>query len=166
MDTLTHKYLTKLRIISKIPENGRIDITRNDLNIYNDNVLGWVLRKIHGDNKENAAKYLMDLYREISSFSDQYMYNITNETDACVKLKKIIILISFTEKLKDSLSGIRNLIGTYKQYIKIVSILECVEQDIIIPLFNTLVNFIPEDQHTDSIKIDPVLLKIPITRYI
>ena len=34
MDNLILKYLTTLKIISQIPEHGRIDTTHNEINIY------------------------------------------------------------------------------------------------------------------------------------
>ena len=152
METVIHTYLTRLRIISKIPSNGKIDITNNDLNIYYNSIPNWIRRKIQGDNKDNATKYLMDLYREINEFSDQLMYNINTEDDPINKRKKIIMLVSLAEKIKESLMGIRNLIGTYKDYLKTVSLLECLEQDIIIPQFRVLKSFIPDSYHTTILK--------------
>lgn len=152
METVTHSYLCKLRIISKIPVNGRLDTTHNDLNIYYGGLLGWFFRKAYGDNKESATKYLIDLYREINSFSDQLMYNITTEQNEIRKRKKITMLVSLAEKIKESLTGIRNLIGTYKNYLKIVSLLECLEQDLIIPQYRNLINFIPITYHTEILK--------------
>ena len=34
MESLTQRYLTRLRLISKIPEGGKISTVNNDLNIY------------------------------------------------------------------------------------------------------------------------------------
>lgn len=155
MNNILHTYLTKLRIISKIPVNGKIDITNNDLNIYYDSVMNWMLRKFHGDNKYNATKYLTDLYREINSFSDQLMYSIESEMNNVTKIKKINMLVSLAEKIKESMFGIKNLIGTYKEYLKVISLLECLEQDIILPQYRSIKKFIPEDYHT-------IILKTPI----
>ena len=152
METSIHLYLTKLRIISKIPTNGKIDTTNNDLNIYTNNISNWIWRKLQGDSKTNATKYLNELYKEINSFSDQLMSNINTEIDEMRKIKKFIMLVSLTEKIKESLNGIRNLIGTYKDFLKTISILECLEQDIIIPQYRILKNFIPEQYHTDIIR--------------
>jgi hypothetical protein len=163
MESVTHSYLCKLRIISKIPINGRLDTTHNDINIYYGGVIGWVFRKVYGDNKENATKYLIDLYREINSFSDQLMYNITTEQNSIRKRKKINMLVSLTEKMKESLTGIRNLIGTYKTYLKIVSLLECLEQDLIIPQYKTLLKFIPVIYHTEILKSEITFSHIHMT---
>ena len=80
MDNILHQYLTKLRIISKIPENGRLNTTQNDLDIYYDTFTSWMWRKISGDSKDCTTKYLINLYREINSFSDQLMHNILIKT--------------------------------------------------------------------------------------
>jgi hypothetical protein len=152
METVTHSYLTKLRIIAKIPENGKLDTTQNDLNIYDATFWNWVWRKFQGDSKAIAVKYLTDLYREITSFSDQLMHNINTESNILRKNKKLVMLVSLTEKIKESLVGVRNLSGTYKNFLKTVSLLECVEQDIVIPQYRILKAFIPENYHTDVIK--------------
>lgn len=149
METVTHSYLTKLRIISKIPENGKLDTTQNDINIYYGTLINWVWRKFQGDSKTTAVKYLTDLYREVNSFSDQLMQNITVEANDLRRNKKLVMLVSLTEKIKESLTGVRNLANTYKNFLKIVSQLECLEQDIIIPQYRILKNFIPENYHTD-----------------
>ena len=154
MENVVHGYLTKLRIISKIPVNGKMDITKNDLNLYDDSVRNWIWRKYHGDCKHNSVKYLTELFKEINAYSDQLIYNIEIECDDNIKHKKYILLVSITEKIKESLVGIRNLIGTYKDYIKVVSVLECLEQDIIIPQIIILKDFIPEQYHTHIIKSD------------
>jgi len=152
MENILHTYLTRLRLISKIPVNGRLDTTKNDLNIYYGGLFGWMYRKVCGDNKESATKYLINLYREINSFSDQLMYNIDTEQSETRKRKKMTMLVSLTEKLKESLTGIRNLIGTYKDYLKIVSLLECLEHDLVIPQYRTLLKFIPSILHTEILK--------------
>ena len=151
MDTILYNYLTKLRIISKIPENGRLDTTQNDLNIYYATVSNWIWRKFNGDSKDATTKYLTNLYREIISFSDQLMCNISTETNSFNKNKKMIMLVALVEKIKESISGIRNLIYTYKDYSKVVSVLECLEQDIIIPQYNVLRNFIPDKYFIDDL---------------
>lgn len=152
MENRLHLYLCKLRIISKIPVGGKLDISYNDINIYYGGFVGWIYRKISGDSKDNAAKYLIELYKEINEFSDQLMYNIQTETNNIIVIKKTNMLVSLTEKLKESLTGILNLIDTYKHYLKIVSLFECLEHDVIIPQYKTLLNFIPVIYHTNILK--------------
>ena len=152
MDSIAHEYLTKLRIISKIPENGQLDTTNNDLNIYSPTLLSWLWRKFQGDGKTNSVKYLLDLYKKINLFTDQLIIDIINEKSETKKRKNMILLVSITEKLKESLKGINHLSGTYKDFPKIVSMIECIEQDIIIPQYNYILNKIPENYHTKILK--------------
>lgn len=161
METMNHSYLSKLRIISKIPEHGKLDTTHNDINIYYASTFNWVCRKIQGDSKHNAVKYLTILYREINTFSDQLMCNIANEQDVVKKHKKLTMLASLTEKIKESLNGIRNLTGTYKDYLKVVSLLECLEQDIIIPQYKILKDFLPDKYCTEIIN-NPLPSSLPL----
>ena len=153
MDNTLYIYLSKLRIISKIPINGKLNICNNDLNIYNDTFINWVTRKINGDSRESSTKYVIELYKEIINFSDQMMYSISSDIDDSHKMKKMNMLISLTEKLKESLNGIQHLIGTYKYDIKITSMLECLEQDVILPQYRIIKNFIPSEYHTDLLNI-------------
>lgn len=152
MENVLHLYLCKLRIIGKIPVGGKIDITNNDLNIYTPNFFNWVYRKVNGDCKDNAALYLLNLYKDVINISEQVMYEIELERSEILKKKKFSILISLTEKLKESIYGIKNLIDTYKNYLKITSQLECLEHDVIIPHYKRLINFIPSEFHTDILK--------------
>jgi hypothetical protein len=152
MENRLHLYLYKLRIVSKIPVGGKLDITYNDINIYYGGFIGWVYRKLSGDNKDNAAKHLIDLYKEINEFGDQLMYIIQSETNKILIIKKLNMLVSLTDKLKESLVGVRNLIGTYKQYLKVVSLLECLEQDVIIRQYNALIDFIQNIYTAHDIK--------------
>lgn len=152
MDNILHQYLTKLRIISKIPKHGKLDTTYNDLNIYYDSITNWIWRKMNGVSKETSTKYLMDLFREINAFSNQLMYNIDTEKNAIDKDQKMNMIVSLTEKIRESLGGIRNLIGTYNGFLKTVAMLECLEHDIIYPQYNTLKKFIPEEYHSELLK--------------
>jgi hypothetical protein len=154
MNSILHVYLCRLKIIANLPINGKFDTANNDLNIYYNSLSGWVWRKFNGDNKEQTTKYLMEFYSEISTFSEQTMYNIKIEKNVIKRHKKMMMLVSLTEKIKESLYGIKNLINTYKGFLKTVSLLECLEQDIIIQLFNELKQFIPPYYHTEIIKMN------------
>jgi hypothetical protein len=152
MDTLLHSYLCKLKIIAKLPENGRFDTSNNDITIYANTLYNWARRKIIGYSKEDTTKYLVELYREIKGFADQIMYNIATEHNTSVKISKMSMLISLAEKIKESLTGIKNLIDTYKGFYTTVSRLECLEQDIITPLYIAIKFFIPSQYHTKVLR--------------
>lgn len=152
IETTGYNFLCKLKILSKIPIDGKLNIINNDLNIYDGTFISWLSRKLYSDNKDNAVKFLIDLYRDILLFTGQLICDINSEYDENKKLKKILLLVSLTEKLKESTIGIHNLINTYKDFLKTVSILECLEHDIIIPHIDLLIKFIPVKYHTELIK--------------
>jgi hypothetical protein len=152
LDHAGHNYLCKLRILSKIPIEGKLIIINNDLNIYDGTFLSWASRKLYSDNKDTVVKYLTDLYRDIIIFTEQLMCSIHSEQSECKKIKKIVMLVSITEKLKESILGIHNLMNTYKDFLKTVSMLECIECDLINPHIALLVNFIPDEHKTEIIK--------------
>ena len=152
MEIMSHQYLTKLRIIAKIPENGQLDLTNNDLNIYNPTMMNWFYRKIQGDGKLNTVAYLSIFYREINGFTTELMKSISVEQNKNVKVNKLILLNRMAEKIKESTIGIENLMKTYSHYHKIISTLESIQQDIIENQLNSIITFIPENFKTNIIR--------------
>ena len=148
MEIIAHQYLTKLRIIAKIPENGQLDLTNNDLNIYSPTIINWVYRKLQGDGKLNTVAYLRTFYREINGFTTELMKSIEVEQNAIVKSHKTILLTSLAEKIKESTIGVENLVKTYRHYHKIISTLESIQQDIIENQLKNIIMFIPENFKT------------------
>jgi hypothetical protein len=144
MEIIAHQYLTKLRIIAKIPENGQLDLTNNDLNIYNPTIINWFYRKLQGDGKLNTVAYLRTFYREINSFTTELMKSIEVEHNTIVKSHKTILLTSLAEKIKESTIGVENLVKTYRHYHKIISTLESIQQDIIENQLKNIIMFIPK----------------------
>lgn len=152
MEIIAHQYLTKLRIISKIPENGQLDLTNNDLNIYNPTILNWVYRKLQGDGKLNTVTYLRSFYREVNGFTTDLMKSIDVEQNELNKSRKIILLTSLAEKIKESTIGVDNLVKTYRHYHKIISTLESIQQDIIENQLKNIIMFVPEKFKTEVLK--------------
>jgi hypothetical protein len=152
METIAHQYLTKLRIISKIPENGQLDLTNNDLNIYDPGLVNWINRKLQGDGKMNTVSYLRTFYREINSFTTELMKSIEVEQNSIRKDRKTVLLASLAEKVKVSTVGVENLMKTYRLWHKIISTLESIQQDIIENQLKTVILFLPEKYKTDTLK--------------
>ena len=152
MDSIVHQYLTKLRIIAKVPENGQLDLTNNDLNVYNPSLVGWIYRKLYGDGKKNSVVYLLSFYRELNVFTTDLMKSINIDDQKTSKMHKLTILTILAEKIKGSTVGIENLTHTYRKYHKVVSILESIRQDIIDIQLNNIISFIPNDIKTETIR--------------
>jgi hypothetical protein len=144
MEPIAHNYLTKLRIISKIPENGQLDLTNNDLNIYSPGLVSWIHRKISGDGKINTVGFLRSFYREIILFTDEIMASISMEPNRATKRSRYVLLATLAKKIKESQSGFINLKRTYQNYPKIISMLESIEQDLIETQLQCISAFLPK----------------------
>jgi hypothetical protein len=152
MEVIAHQYLTKLRIVSKIPENGQLDLTNNDLNIYSPTLVNWIYRKLQGDGKSNTVAYLKTFYREINGFTTELMKSIEVEQNEVTRNRKTILLASIAEKIKESTMGIDNLMKTYRQWHKIISTLESIQQDIIENQLKMIIMFIPNEFKTGVLR--------------
>ena len=131
METIAHSYLTKLRIISKIPENGQLDLTNNDINIYVPGFVSWVNRKLNGDGKINTVVFLRSFYHELISFTNEIMESIDMKLNRSTRHSRYALLETLVKKIKESQSGFMRLKHTYQSYPKIISMLESIEQDLI-----------------------------------
>ena len=151
MDRSTHVYLTQLRIISKIPRNGQLDTTNNDVNIYKPGVANWVMRKFHGDGKAPTATFLTDFFEEIDKKTTDLIKNLRREKSDETKLQQMQLLVSLTEKIYESLAGMNNLMGTYNSFPETVSKLEHIVEDMMYPTLRRCIVFIPLDSQTDAI---------------
>ena len=133
-----YQIISNLKIIGKIPEGGRLSIVYSEINIYEDGLFSWLLRKYHNDSKERCCSFLHKFYRDLAGFVDAYIREIESEQTQKLKERKINLLASLRDNLKASVVGIENLIQTYKDYLKVVSSLELVRNDLISPLISSL----------------------------
>lgn len=143
METIAQQYLTKLRIIAKIPENGQLDLTNNDLNIYSPGFASWVHRKIHGDGKLNTVGFLQKFYQEVTGFTTDLIQSAESDQNRDSKNRKHSLLASLASNILESITGIENLGKTYRSYPKITSNLETIQKDIIEPQLATIRNSLP-----------------------
>lgn len=137
------KYIKILRIISKIPEKGKISVCEDNIFIYDDTMVNWILRKIYNDSKETTVKFLENFYTELCNFTDRLVTEIGVDLSNSSRQKKKTLLISLISKMKLSVMGLDNLIVTYKLYPSTVSMLELIKSDIVLPQFNVLSKFLP-----------------------
>jgi hypothetical protein len=173
MAILNQRYLTRMRIVAKIPANGKLDTT-DGINIYNFSFTNWVWRKARGDGKLSTTTCLTTLFTEISEFSNQLMISAKIEPESIKFDKKCKILASLAERLQSSIFGLHNLIDTYKFFPRTAALLESVEHDIIVPQFKQIYNFLPPEYLTDNLKssillcdekTSPSQLSTPISIY-
>jgi hypothetical protein len=162
MEIIAHKYLTKLRIIAKIPENGQLDLTNNDLNIYSPGWANWIHRKISGDGKLNTVGFLKTFYQEIIAFTCEIMTSISLEPNRSIKRSRYALLTNIAEKIKESQSGFVRLKRTYQNYPNIISMLESIEQDLIETQLRCIFAFLPSRTSEKLATIDAVGMSDPV----
>ena len=150
----THELLTKLRIISKLKEGQKLDTT-NDLIVYNDGFLNWLLRKWNCENKKETIKYLRDLYKSFHQIIEPYLNDINTVPDSKKKnmYNRICCIASV---LKDSVHGLDNLSKTYSKFPETTAAIEGIIKDYIIMTFSSIIEILPVNIITEE-------LCIPIT---
>ena len=133
--SLLDKLFVSLRVLSKLPEGGRICTTgTGQIKIEDTNTLGgWIAtgrRRLTGDSREEAVRVLMQIINEISEISDNLIDSIRSyggsnapphinvNAKKCQKLEKICTM------LKSSKKGVVNLHSTYVDDANIAAKLE------------------------------------------
>lgn len=156
MESIANRYMTKLRLIAKIPENGLLDLTNNDLNIYQPGLYSWFRRKLYGDGKANTELFLKNLYTEINSFTEELMKSIRDETSLEQKSRKTNLLRNLVKNIKQSIEGLKNLMKTYVKFPRTVSELESIEQDVVEPQLVIIAAFLQVNgkSYADKVKGD------------
>lgn len=150
MNNILHEQLNKLRIISKVRAGQRLDTT-NDLTVYEESLLNWLLRKYYHDNKDEGVRYLQDLYRSIQQTVEHLISDISTTQDSIKKFNKIQVAINLAEKIKSSITGIENLSKTYSSYPKTTAMLEGIIQDYAISIYVQLLEIIPKNKYTKAL---------------
>jgi hypothetical protein len=151
MNNIMHEHLNKLRIISKVRSGQRLDTT-TDLTVYEESLYNWALRKWYHDNKDEGVRYLQELYRSIQQSVGHLISEINITSHVRNKHNKIQVAINLAEKLKDSVFGVENLSKTYSPYPKTTATLEGIIQDYAIGTYTQLLDAIPKNRHTPSLK--------------
>lgn len=119
-----------LRIISKLPENGRIGTTSaGEIYIEKDKFQTTLMRTITGDSRDKSVDFLLQLMHDVQQSSDNIIKalyiakqhdrdnanNITTLEQINENAKKSQQLHKLIRELKKSKTGIKNLNATYKK---------------------------------------------------
>jgi hypothetical protein len=150
MNNTLHSQLNALRIISKLRNGQKLDITKG-LTIYGGGIVDWIWRKYNHDNKHKTIKMLQDLYTSIDQTAEQLVASIKSAKDEKYD-RRINIMVNLAEKMKESITGLENLLGTYRQFPETVAMIEGVVQDYAIATYTQLLDNIPEDEKTKDLK--------------
>jgi len=111
MDNKEFELTKKLVFISLIKENQRLDLT-NGLSIYSNSFYSFILRNIYKDGRKSTINYIKLLYDEA------FIY---------IKEKKSTELITI---VKQSITGLDNLIKTYSNDLYFISSIETIKKNI------------------------------------
>lgn len=135
MSILLDKILIDLRIIAKIPENGKISTTTMDpISVEHNSSYQGIRRWLWGDSREQAYKALKNLVDNIIDISDniiqsRYMNLSKDQTEFThheytEHRKCYSQLRTLASEIENSLKGFGNLHGTYEGDPTIASKLE------------------------------------------
>lgn len=131
MDVINNKYITNLKIISKINVNEKIYINNDQFIIVERNsTLLSLIRSLYGENRYKNIDQLSDIYNNIFSFINNQLNSkylsiskLTNiEEDIYFEI--ISQLENICTELKNSISGLDSLKKTYNNDILIDSQLD------------------------------------------
>lgn len=135
--SLLDKLFVSLRVLSKLPEGGRICTTgTGQIKIEDtDTFGGWIAtgrRRLTGDSREEAVKVLMQIINEVGERSDLEIESIRNYpagnnaplAHQLENAKKCQTLDKICTMLKSAKKGMVNLHGTYSDDANITAKLE------------------------------------------
>jgi hypothetical protein len=124
MDNQTSKLLIRLRIISKIPENGRLNTYDFKLSLYDNSWYQWFIRNYKFDSKEKTKVTLECFYGDVIRKTNELM-KIKEEQD---------MLFQFNKQLEKSVKGLEMLRETtYKEDARLTSFFDSLIEDTIRP---------------------------------
>jgi hypothetical protein len=158
MNDIMHDLLNKIRVVSKIKEGQKLDVS-NGLSVYNDGWISWMLRKWNRDNKDEGVKYLRDLYRKLQQ-SIETVIEASNHSNASSnhsnaasqKSLTTYVLINAAFELKASVRGLDNMCKTYANYPTTVAAFDGILKDYVIVTYSSLMEAIPEKKLTKELR--------------
>jgi len=151
MNDVMHDLLNKLRIISKVRENQKLD-TSNGLNVYTDGWVNWMLRKWHRDNKDEGIRFLRDQYKALQQSIETVINELRHSPSETKKAMATYVLINAASELKASVRGLDNLCKTYTNYPTTVAALDGILKDYVIVTYSALIEAIPPDKLTKDLR--------------
>lgn len=151
-----HELLNKMRIISSIQEGQKID-SIGKMNIYTPSVSSWILRKWHGNNKDETIRTLTELYKTFSTTINTLILEHSAHGICEEKYEanfQYILKMSAAE-LRKSIDGLDNLSKTYNTYPHVYTALEGLLRDYIIQTYDQLIVNLPVESLTKELR-DPI----------
>ena len=121
MNHTKREIIIKLETLSRIPKNGKLNLTANDIEIYQNTWGDWFRRWSLGDGRENTVSHLNHFYDHVMLTTDDMMdcingseidqHQTIGTRDECRKKANDLSTIALA--LANSIVGINNLRETY-----------------------------------------------------
>jgi len=103
--------IIKLETLSRIPKNGKLNLTANDIEIYQNGWIEWFKRWKNGDGREKTIERLNHFFDHVLQTSNDMINCIAIN---CEDIKdKAEDLNAIATELANSIVGINNLRDTY-----------------------------------------------------
>lgn len=146
MNDIMHDLLDKLRIISTIKEDQKLDTSNGRLNIYTEGWLSWIRRNWYGDSKDEGVRYIKDMYKAIQQYVETLIKEYNQTRDESKKSAIITVLINAASELKASIKGLDNLCKTYINFQRTTAELLGILKDYILVTYSSLLDVIPANK--------------------
>jgi len=132
MNQLIEKNLIQIKIIGKIPESGKIS-TSSGISLENDSMFQGLWRTLRFDSRQESIKVVKDIIFDTIVLTNDMInnrflniYQIKDNEDITQfereEFNKIfLILKQYTQELKNTIVGLKNLQDTYNVDVDMVS---------------------------------------------
>lgn len=160
---LLHEPLNKLRIIAKIKPGQKLN-TINQFDIYTDSLYNRLVRMLSRENRFENTRYLQNFYKNVFDLSDNLIKEYKNINDTNKKKYMLQTIINVASELKESVTGLNNLLETYQTSEKTVAEIDGIIKDYFIITYNALLESLQPAELSDALK-KPVIFnnKVIIT---
>lgn len=111
MDQNNQDLIIKLRILARIPKNGKLNLSSNDIQIYQNTWTEWIKRWKSGDGREKTIECLNRFYNQVLQTTNDIISCLNSNCDDCKDKAENLFL--FAIDLANSIDGINNLCDTY-----------------------------------------------------
>lgn len=153
MNHIKRNLIIKLETLSRIPKNGKLNLSANDIEIYQNNWVEWFKRWKSGDGREKTVERLNSFYDHVLQTSNDMINCISVKCDDI--REKAEDLSAIATELANSIIGINNLRDTYIDDQKINAELRFIcEQYITVP-FHKIVESLELYDHKLTPKLKP-----------
>lgn len=163
MTDVTHDLLNRLRVVSKIKEGQKLDIS-NGVNVYSDGWYSWFMRKWNRDNKDEGIRFLRDLYKAVQQSAETIINESKYSTSEAKKHMANYVINNIAVELRASIRGLENMHKTYAHYPTTTAAIDGILKDYVIVTYSSLLEAIPKDKIAKELKESITFMGIVVYR--